>query len=189
MFSQEYFNFIEEQILIEKFYCRRPQEHPPPVVLVPQVPVEPDIKIPIPLKMINGEFHINKLKKKIRQKNRKKLKENRKQKINLFLKGKDPISNTLNNSGSCNINPNGNKNDFFNYKNKSGQKSKIFIFQKECDGNNIFLKNSKINNSNKSFEFTNINYKLKKLSINDIIPRAYSTNNIRIKKNNLINIL
>ena len=188
MFSQEYFNFIEEQILIEKFYCRRPQEHPPPVVLVPQAPVEPDIKIPIPLKMINGEFHINKLKKKIRQKNRKKLKENRKQKINLFLKGKDPISNTLNNSGSCNINPNGDKNDFFNYKNKSGQKSKIFIIQKVGDENNIFIKNSNINNSNKSFEFTHINYKLKKLSINDIVPRAFSTNNIRINKNNLINI-
>ena len=43
-------NFIEEQILIEKFCCRRPQEHPPPVILVPQVPVEPEIKIPIPLK-------------------------------------------------------------------------------------------------------------------------------------------
>ena len=189
MFSQEYFNFIEEQILIEKFYCRRPQEHPPPVVLVPQVPVEPEIKIPIPLKMINEEFHINKLKKKMRQKVKKKLKENRKQKINLFLKVKNSNSNNLNNSGSCNINPNGDKNDFFNYKNKSGQKSKIFIFQKKGDGNNIFLKNSNINNSNKSFEFTHINYKLKKLSINDIVPRAYSTNNIRINKNNLINIL
>ena len=189
MFSQEYFNFIEEQILIEKFYCRRPQEHPPPVVLVPQVPVEPDIKIPIPLKMINGEFHINKLKKKIRQKNRKKLKENRKQKINLFLKGKDPISNTLNNSGSCNINPNGDKNDFFNYKNKSGQKSKIFIIQKKGDGNKITSKNSKDNNSNKSFDFTQSNYKLKKLSIEKIVPRAFSVKNIRVNINNLINIL
>ena len=99
MFDREYFNYIQEQILIEKFFSPRTQEHPPPVVMVRQEPPEPDIKIPIPIKIINEEFHIKKLKKKMIQKNKKKIKENKKR-INLFLKQKNNIPNSSNNSGS-----------------------------------------------------------------------------------------
>ena len=74
MFDREYFNYIQEQILIKKFFSPRTQEHPPPVVMVRQEPPEPDIKIPIPIKIINEEFHIKKLKKKMIQKNKKKIK-------------------------------------------------------------------------------------------------------------------
>ena len=188
MFDREYFNYIQEQILIEKFFSPRTQEHPPPVVMVRQEPPEPDIKIPIPIKIINEEFHIKKLKKKMIQKNKKKIKENKKR-INLFLKQKSFIPNYPNNSGSCIINNNGNKNDFLNDLNKYEQKSKIFIIQKKGDGNKIISKNSKNNNSNKSFDFTQSNYKLKKISIDKIVPRAFSVKNIRVNINNLINIL
>jgi hypothetical protein len=188
MFDREYFNYIQEQILIEKFFSPRTQEHPPPVVMVRQEPPEPDIKIPIPIKIINEEFHIKKLKKKMIQKNKKKIKENKKR-INLFLKQKSFIPNYQNNSGSCIINNNGNKNDFLNDLNKYEQKSKIFIIQKKGDGNKIISKNNKNNNSNKSFDFTQSNYKLKKISIDKIVPRAFSVKNIRVNINNLINIL
>ena len=60
--------------------------------MVRQEPPEPDIKIPIPIKIINEEFHIKKLKKKMIQKNKKKIKENKKR-INLFLKQKNNIPN------------------------------------------------------------------------------------------------
>ena len=188
MFDREYFNYIQEQILIEKFFFPRPQEHPPPAVMIRQEPREPDIKIPIPIKIINEEFHIKKLKKKMIQKNKKKIKENKKL-INLFLKQKNNIPNFPNNSGSYNINNKGNKNDFLNDLNKCEQKSKIFIIQKKGDGNKIISKNYKNNNSNKSFDFTQSNYKLKKLSIDKIVPRAFSVKNIRVNINNLINIL
>ena len=188
MFDREYFNYIQEQILIEKFFSPRTQEHPPPVVMVRQEPPEPDIKIPIPIKIINEEFHIKKLKKKMIQKNKKKIKENKKR-INLFLKQKSNIPNFPNNSGSYIINNNGNKNDFLNDLNKYEQKSKIFIIPKKGDGNKITSKNSKDNNSNKSFDFTQSNYKLKKISIDKIIQRAFSVKNIRVNINNLINIL
>ena len=156
--------------------------------MVRQEPPEPDIKIPIPIKIINEEFHIKKLKKKLIQKNKKKIKENKKR-INLFLKQKNNIPNSSNNSGSYNINFNGNKNDFLKDINKYEQKSKIFIIQKKGDGNKITSKNSKDNNSNKSFDFTQSNYKLKKISIDKIVPRAFSVKNIRVNINNLINIL
>ena len=188
MFDREYFNYIQEQILIEKFFFPRPQEHPSPVVMLRQETKEPDIKIPIPIKIINEEFHIKKLKEKMIQKNKKKIKENKKL-INLFLKQKNNIQNFQKNSGSYYINNNGNNNDFLNDLNKYEQKSKIFIIQKKGDGNKIISKNSKNDNSNKSFDFTKSNYKLKKLSINKIIPRAFSVKNIRVNVNNLINIL
>jgi hypothetical protein len=156
--------------------------------MVRQEPPEPDIKIPIPIKIINEEFHIKKLKKKMIQKNKKKIKENKKR-INLFLKQKSNIPNFPNNSRSYIINNNGNKNDFLNDLNKYEQKSKIFIIQKKGDGNKIISKNSKDNNSNKSFDFTQSNYKLKKISIDKIVPRAFSVKNIRVNINNLINIL
>ena len=178
MFDKEYFNYIEEQILIEKFQFPRHQIHPPPVLIIPEVPVKSDIKIPIPIKEINEEFHIKKLNKKKKQNNKKKIMEIKNYFSNNFLK----------NQRNNNTNNNGTKNDFSNYMIKSIQKNKIFIIPKEGNVNNIFLENTKTY-SNKTFNFTQIKYKFKKLPINKIVPRAYSMDNIKIKINNLIDIL
>ena len=77
----EYFDMIQKQILFEKFYLPRVRENPPPAIIIPASHEEPEVKIPLPIKQINEEYHIKKLNKNIKKKN------------NIFLGCKNNFSN------------------------------------------------------------------------------------------------
>ena len=175
----DYFSMIRQQILFEKFYLPRPIESPPPVMIIPAFPEEPREKISIPLKQINEEFHIKKLKKINEKKNKIK---NKKQK-NIFLDSKNHLSNIHCKSSDKYINKVELKKKF-NHENEFKQSKKIFVINKIGKNNNIIFNKSKNNIFNKSSELFQINYKFNKIVLNKNIRRIRTMDNL---KRNIIN--
>lgn len=184
--SSEYFNIINREILKRRFYSPRRVELPPPIIIRRQVPKEPHIKIPLPIKTLNEEFHINKFKKILKGKNKKKNKENKNCNINLFLEPKINKSNFSDKSCLNGINDKNKKKNLFNYMDEFRQEKKIFTLNKYINDNNLFGKKSKNNYFNKSFDFRQINYRLKTISLNEKIQKANSMFNLNIKRHNQI---
>ena len=70
--------------------------------------------------------------------------------------------------------------------NEFRQEKKIFMLNKYINDNNLFGKKSKNNYFNKSFDFRQINYRLKTISLNEKIQKANSMFNLNIKRHNQI---
>ena len=165
----EYFDMIQKQILFEKFYLPRVRENPPPAIIIPASHEEPEVKIPLPIKQINEEYHIKKLNKNIKKKN------------NIFLGCKNNFSNIHFKLSNKNIINNYTKKELFSHDNKLLKKKGNCIINKIGKYNNIILKKSKNNKFNKSWELIPINYELNIAYLEKKIHRIQSTNCLRRK--------
>ena len=182
MYGFEYFNLIQNQILLKKINDVRYHHESPSRIFIPYSPPEPELKIYIPIKQINEDYNIKKFIKIKNKHNQKKKGNNDKIKADKpFFGGKNNIFISNNKANEINIGKNINKDEVLNIKYIMSQNEENCINKKKHK--NIIIKNRKNNYFFNSLEVDKVGSRKNKLNIYQNIRQINSMKNIRTKLN------